>query len=96
MNQGLPTLGVTLAANSVAGTYPLPLLLAVQDGFISLAARGSVTLGNVYDPPHCQSILGSKPTRRDFCLEHRRMLGAMATPLGATISLAMAQAAAFR
>ncbi|MFN5278179.1 filamentous haemagglutinin family protein [Bradyrhizobium sp.] len=65
LNQGLPTLGVTLAANSVAGTYPLPLLLAVQDGFISLAARGSVTLGNVYDPAALPVNLGiqADPTR---------------------------------
>ncbi|GKQ52146.1 filamentous haemagglutinin family protein [Bradyrhizobium sp. Ce-3] len=50
LNQGLPTLGIVLSADSVVGTYALPLLLAVQDGFITLAARGSVTLGNVYDP----------------------------------------------
>ncbi|MGY3696655.1 filamentous hemagglutinin family protein [Bradyrhizobium sp. USDA 3240] len=50
LNQGLPTLGVTLSGSSVSSTYALPLLLAVQDGFITLAARGSVTLGNVYDP----------------------------------------------
>src|SRR5262249_11143508 len=28
----------------------LPLLLAVQDGFISVTANGPVTLGNIYDP----------------------------------------------
>ncbi|MBV9562164.1 MAG: filamentous hemagglutinin family protein, partial [Bradyrhizobium sp.] len=28
----------------------LPLLLAVQDGFISLAAKGSITIGGIYDP----------------------------------------------
>ncbi|MBR1201887.1 MULTISPECIES: filamentous haemagglutinin family protein [unclassified Bradyrhizobium] len=50
LNGGLPTLGITNDGSSVAGTYALPLLLAVQDGFITLAARGSVTLGNVYDP----------------------------------------------
>mgnify|MGYP002715549651 CR=1 FL=1 len=49
----------------LAGTYPLPLLLAVQDGFISLAARGSVTLGNVYDPAALPVNLGiqADPTR---------------------------------
>ncbi|WP_298364966.1 filamentous haemagglutinin family protein [uncultured Bradyrhizobium sp.] len=50
VNQGLPTIGVTNNGSSVVGTYALPLLLAVQDGFITLGARGSVTLGNVYDP----------------------------------------------
>ncbi len=47
LNRGKPTIGVNA---STLSTYPLPLLLAVQDGFIALAARGSVTLGNVYDP----------------------------------------------
>jgi hypothetical protein len=38
-------------ANPITGLpTALPLLLAVQDGFISVAARGSVTLGNVFDP----------------------------------------------
>lgn len=32
------------------GQTPLPLLLAEQDGFVTIAARGSVTLGGVYDP----------------------------------------------
>ncbi|WP_143201473.1 filamentous haemagglutinin family protein [Bradyrhizobium sp. NAS96.2] len=51
LNQGRPTVGVTTNdGSSVVGTYALPLLLSVQDGFITLAARGSVTLGNVYDP----------------------------------------------
>ncbi|WP_229167347.1 filamentous hemagglutinin family protein [Bradyrhizobium altum] len=50
LNGGLPTLGITNDGSSINGTYALPLLLAVQDGFITLAARGSVTLGNVYDP----------------------------------------------
>ncbi|MGF6312177.1 filamentous hemagglutinin family protein [Bradyrhizobium sp. i1.8.4] len=50
LNQGLPTLGVTNDGSSITGTYALPLLLAVQDGFISLVARDSVTLGSVYDP----------------------------------------------
>ncbi|MES5481638.1 filamentous hemagglutinin family protein [Bradyrhizobium sp. INPA03-11B] len=58
LNNSLPTVGVTLAGNSIAGTYALPLLLAVQDGFISLAARGSVTLGNVYDPAALPVNLG--------------------------------------
>jgi filamentous hemagglutinin family protein len=48
---GLPTLGRSInGSGAVTGTYALPLLLAVQDGFVTVAARGSVTLGNVYDP----------------------------------------------
>lgn len=56
LNQGKPTEGISVtppgggAQGSVTGSYALPLLLAVQDGFITLAARGSVTLGSVYDP----------------------------------------------
>lgn len=51
LNQGKPTKGITTDGSSrVTGSYALPLLLAVQDGFITLAARGAVTLGNVYDP----------------------------------------------
>jgi filamentous hemagglutinin family protein len=53
VNQGKPTLGITTIGGQqpgITGSYPLPLLLAVQDGFITLTARGSVTLGNVYDP----------------------------------------------
>lgn len=50
LNQGRPTLGIVNAGSSITGSYPLPLLLATQDGFINLAARGAVTLGNVYDP----------------------------------------------
>lgn len=51
LNQDKPTLGITTnTSGQVVGLYALPLLLAVQDGFITLAARGSVTLGNVYDP----------------------------------------------
>jgi filamentous hemagglutinin family protein len=47
---GLPTLRLSVSSSAVTGTVPLPLLLAVQDGFISIAARGSATLGNVFDP----------------------------------------------
>jgi hypothetical protein len=50
LNQGKPTLGITVSGLNVAGSYALPLLLAVQDGFVTLNARGSVTLGNVFDP----------------------------------------------
>ncbi|WP_229181688.1 filamentous haemagglutinin family protein [Bradyrhizobium oropedii] len=51
LNQGLPTKGITVDnQGNVTGSYALPLLLAVQDGFVTVAARGSVTLGNVYDP----------------------------------------------
>ncbi|WP_420969891.1 filamentous haemagglutinin family protein [Bradyrhizobium sp. B120] len=65
LNQGLPTVGITNDGGSVVGTYALPLLLAVQDGFITLAARGSVTLGNVYDPATLPLNLGiqADPTR---------------------------------
>ncbi|WP_160168912.1 filamentous haemagglutinin family protein [Bradyrhizobium sp. Ai1a-2] len=51
LNQGKPTKGVAVDnTGNITGSYALPLLLAVQDGFINLTARGSVTLGNVYDP----------------------------------------------
>ncbi|MDI4235724.1 filamentous hemagglutinin family protein [Bradyrhizobium sp. Arg237L] len=51
LNGGRPTRGITTDDTlGVTGSYALPLLLAVQDGFITLSARGSVTLGNVYDP----------------------------------------------
>lgn len=36
--------------NPVTGAPNVPLLLAVQDGFITAMARGPVTLGAVYDP----------------------------------------------
>ncbi len=36
--------------NSPTGVIALPLLLAEQNGFITVNARGPVTLGNVYDP----------------------------------------------
>ncbi|WP_315833198.1 filamentous haemagglutinin family protein [Bradyrhizobium prioriisuperbiae] len=49
LNQGKPTIGIT-RGGPVISSYALPLQLAVQDGFIDLIARGSVTLGNVYDP----------------------------------------------
>ncbi|WP_027580552.1 filamentous haemagglutinin family protein [Bradyrhizobium sp. Ai1a-2] len=39
-----------IGSSAVTGRIPLPLLLAVQDGFITVAARGAITLGNVYDP----------------------------------------------
>jgi hypothetical protein len=48
---GQPT--VALGVNNegtVSSSVPLPLLLAVQDGFVAVGARGAVTLGNVYDP----------------------------------------------
>lgn len=35
---------------SQSSQIALPLLLAVQDGYVSIAARGSITLGGVYDP----------------------------------------------
>jgi filamentous hemagglutinin family protein len=43
--------GVPQVTSTTAGAKVfLPLLLSVQDGFITVAGRGSVTLGNVYDP----------------------------------------------
>ncbi|MBR0871346.1 filamentous hemagglutinin family protein [Bradyrhizobium tropiciagri] len=51
LNQGKPTKGISIDnLGNIAGSYALPLLLAVQDGSVTLAARGSVTLGNVFDP----------------------------------------------
>ncbi|MCA6120294.1 filamentous hemagglutinin family protein [Bradyrhizobium sp. WSM 1704] len=51
LNQGKPTKGITVdLLGNVTGSYALPLLLAVQDSFVTLTARGAVTLGNVYDP----------------------------------------------
>jgi filamentous hemagglutinin family protein len=38
------------SSGSTSAPVALPLLLAVQDGFVSVAANGPVTLGNVYDP----------------------------------------------
>jgi filamentous hemagglutinin family protein len=55
---GLPTLGIEVSGGAVSGTYPLPLLLAAQDGFITVAARGSVTLGNVFDPASLPAAAG--------------------------------------
>lgn len=46
---GMPTVLQQLNGG-VSGTIPLPLLLAVQDGFVTIAARGAITLGNVFDP----------------------------------------------
>jgi filamentous hemagglutinin family protein len=41
----------TVMINEGSGAQsPLPLLLAVQDGFIDVTARGSVDLGNIFDP----------------------------------------------
>lgn len=34
----------------IDGTTPLPLVLAVQNGYINLVANGDITLGNVFDP----------------------------------------------
>jgi Filamentous haemagglutinin family outer membrane protein len=36
----------------LGATSPLPLLLAVQDGFVSLSSAQSITLGDVFDPAH--------------------------------------------
>lgn len=42
-------------------TIALPLLLAVQDGTISVTARGSVTLGDILDPAELPVSLESVP-----------------------------------
>lgn len=53
---GLIQVGGTVKADtsipviSTGQQLALPLMLAVQDGFVTVAARGSVTLGGVYDP----------------------------------------------
>jgi filamentous hemagglutinin family protein len=50
---GLVTAGGAIQAGAglpALGLPPVPLLLAVQDGFISATARGSVALGAIYDP----------------------------------------------
>jgi hypothetical protein len=50
---GQPTVALQVsggAGGTVSGSVPLPMLLAVQDGFVTVSARGPVTLGNVYDP----------------------------------------------
>ncbi len=41
LNQGMPTKGIRVdSVGNVSGSYALPLLLAVQDGFVTLSARG--------------------------------------------------------
>jgi len=57
---GTPTDLIQVQSGSIAGQIPLPLLLAVQDGFITVAARGAVTLGNVYDPASLPSDATSR------------------------------------
>jgi len=44
---------------TTGGGGVLPLMLAVQDGFIGINARGSVTLGNIYDPASLPSGLNA-------------------------------------
>ena len=68
INSGKPTLGITSDTNhgAVTGSYPLPLLLAVQDGFVTVTARGSVTLGNVYDPASLPSDAGVQTAAQDL------------------------------
>jgi filamentous hemagglutinin family protein len=52
---GTPTDLIQVSSGTIVGQIPLPLLLAVQDGFVTVAARGGITLGNVYDPASLQS-----------------------------------------
>jgi filamentous hemagglutinin family protein len=49
LNQGKPTQAIQIAGTATTA-YTLPLLLAVQDGFVTVNARGAITLGNVFDP----------------------------------------------
>src|SRR5262249_19126356 len=51
---------VTAPNGAVTGSLPLPLLLAVQDGFITVTARGPITLGNVYDPAAVPTDAGTQ------------------------------------
>ncbi|MCK9914438.1 filamentous hemagglutinin family protein [Microbacteriaceae bacterium K1510] len=44
------TAPATIGSGVASGSVDLSLLLAVQDGFVDLMARGSITLGGVYDP----------------------------------------------
>lgn len=41
---------IEVSGTNVSGLLTLPTLLAVQDGFVTMAAPGPVTLGGVYDP----------------------------------------------
>ncbi|WP_315700765.1 MULTISPECIES: filamentous hemagglutinin N-terminal domain-containing protein [unclassified Bradyrhizobium] len=50
LSQVAPLPGSSIIIPAVVGQIPLPLLLAVQDGFVTVTARGSITLGGVYDP----------------------------------------------
>ncbi|MBV9235522.1 MAG: hypothetical protein JOZ94_06785, partial [Xanthobacteraceae bacterium] len=45
-----PTLLTQVTSGTIVGQIPLPLVLAVQDAFVTLDARGAITLGNIYDP----------------------------------------------
>jgi hypothetical protein len=47
------------AATAVSGNV-LPLMLAVQDGFVSVNARGAATLGSIYDPASLPSGLSAQ------------------------------------
>jgi hypothetical protein len=47
---GLMTREIDVSSSAVSAVSALPLLLAVQDGFITLSSRGPVTLGNIFDP----------------------------------------------
>jgi hypothetical protein len=39
---------IDVSSSAVSAVSALPLLLAVQDGFITLSSRGPVTLGNIF------------------------------------------------
>jgi Filamentous haemagglutinin family outer membrane protein len=46
-----PSISVPTLLTSPQGTKAfLPLLLAVQDGFVSITAEGAITVGGIYDP----------------------------------------------
>uniref|UniRef100_Q07N90 Filamentous haemagglutinin family outer membrane protein n=1 Tax=Rhodopseudomonas palustris (strain BisA53) TaxID=316055 RepID=Q07N90_RHOP5 len=44
------TAPANISGTNAVGTVDLPLLLAVQDGFIDLTSGGSITLGGIFDP----------------------------------------------
>ena len=67
LNQDKPTVGIIDPSSGPAtASFPLPLLLAVQDGFVAVTARGSVTLGNVYDPASLPSDAAVQTSARDL------------------------------
>lgn len=48
------------SVSNTGGGGVLPLMLAVQDGYFTVSARGAVTLGNIYDPASLASPAGTQ------------------------------------